>query len=347
VGCFPRRKKISIFIRSCALVLALGLSPIAVPAATAARPLSDFTKYRFHLAPGSAHPEMAGSVAKSRRQPLPAGLSGTNITGLTGLNLIPDRAAAASDSRTVLSPWTGLGANALGMFSGSKALLHLSALAGTFLIVQSGLDKSVHNYFAQHSSIGRICWPGVVMGSMFPVILGGGLLVPGLAGWSLELASAGSAVLQASLLAISYSTVLKALTGRAHPEPVVYEDNEAGSTFHFGLLRGGVFWGWPSGHMLANTAAVTSLLTFYKDKTWLKAAGGAYLGYLFLSVVSHHQSSMHWFSDAIAGTLLGLAIGTTVGRDFRSRWEGGEDRTAGLSFSATPQVFSISFSFAL
>jgi membrane-associated phospholipid phosphatase len=335
-------------IRSWAVALALSLSPFASRPASAARPTPDFAKYRFELAGAVPHPLITGDAAGiSWRQALLVGLSGMNIAGLTGMNAASADPGAADESGIALLPWTGLGPNALAMFSGSKAILHLSAVAGTLLIVQSGLDKNVHNYFARRPSFGTISWPGVVTGSIFPVILGGGLYLSGRSGNSRELTSAGSAVLQASLLAVSYSTFLKALTGRAHPEPVVYEDNAAGSTFHFGLLRGGVFWGWPSGHMLANTAAVTSLLTFYKDKTWLKVAGGAYLGYLFLSVVSLNRSSMHWFSDAVAGTLMGVAIGTTVGRDFRRRWEDRQYNAAGLTFSASPHLFAVSFSIGL
>jgi membrane-associated phospholipid phosphatase len=237
------------------------------------------------------------------------------------------------------------------MFSGSRALFPLSAVAGTFLIIKSGLDTQVHNFFARNTFFESYSHQAIGFGAIVPVLLGGGLLGSGLAGGSSRLASAGSAVLQASLLAVCTSTALKALTGRPQPgnhhEQVIYEDNTASETFRFGFLRGGVFWGWPSGHMLANTAAVTSLLSFYKDKTWLNVAGGAYLGYLFLSVVSHGRNSMHWFSDAVAGTLMGYAIGSTVGRDFRRRWENKKDGPASLSFNATPQLFSISLSIAL
>lgn len=258
-----------------------------------------------------------------------------------------DGGSAAEAPHSFLLPWSGLGSNALGIFSGSKAILGLSAAAATLIIVESGLDKDVHNYFARRPSIGNSLRSGVEVGAIFPVILGVGLFGSGFAGGSSQLASAGSAVLQASLFAITTSTALKALTGRAHPEPVVYQDNEAGETFRFGLLRGGVFWGWPSGHLLANTAAVTSLLSFYNHSTWLKVAGGAYLGYLWLSVISHGRSSMHWFSDTVAGTLLGYAIGTTVGRNFRKRWEGRGDKPSGFSFSAAPSLLSVSFSIAL
>jgi hypothetical protein len=334
-----RRNRLRSRLGTCAVFVTLCLSPVSALASTAARSTPALEKYRFQLAGAPPPPPLTLDVDISLRQ--------VRLAGIAGIKTAPAAATIHDESRAKILPWTGLGSNALRMFSGSSAILHLSAAAGTFLIVQSGSDKNVHNYFARHTSIGDLSWPGVVLGSVFPVVLGGSLLGRGLTGGSSELASAGSAVLQASLLAVSYSTVLKALTGRAHPEPVIYEDNEAGSSFRFGFLRGGAFWGWPSGHLLANTAAVTSLFTFYKDKTWLKVSGGTYLGYLFLSVISHHGSSMHWFSDEVAGTLMGFAIGTTVGRDFRRRWEGPKNGGAGLSFSATPQLFSVSFSFAL
>lgn len=266
-----------------------------------------------------------------------SGLAGTNST--TG-------ADPADGRHSTILPWTGLPGNALAMFSGSKAILHLSAVAGTLLIIESGLDRQVHNFFVRNTFFENYSHYAVRWGSLFPVILGGSLFGSGLIGGSSQLASAGGAVLQASLLALCTTTILKAVTGRPGPEPVIYDNNEASSVFRFGILRGGVFHGWPSGHMTANTAAVTSLLSFY-DKTWLNIAGGAYLGYLFLSVVSHGRSSMHWFSDAVAGTLMGYAIGTTVGRDFRRRWEHKNDKPSAFSLNALPGFFSISFEIAL
>ncbi len=252
---------------------------------------------------------------------------------------------SSGDSPRVLAPWSHLGRNALAVFSGPRAILHLSAAAATFLIVETGLDTRVHNYFARNTFFDRYSLLGVVQGSMVPVLLGGTLLGSGLIGGSSRLATAGSAVLQASLLAVCYSSVLKALTGRRHPEPVVYEDDRASREFRFGILRGGVFWGWPSGHMLGNTAAVTSLLTFL-DETWLDIAGGLYLGYLFLSVVSHGNSSMHWFSDAVAGTLMGYAVGSTVGRDFRRRFENRNEKQGGAQIAIIPQLSGLTLRIA-
>lgn len=253
------------------------------------------------------------------------------------------RAGDEAGLSSSIAPWTGLGTNALKMFAGTNAILHLSALAASVIIVESGFDTQVHNFFVRHPGIDRFARSGVEVGSNFPVYLGVGVLGSGLIGGSSELVSAGGAVLQASLLALCYTTTLKALTGRPGPEPVIYDDNEASQTFRFGFLRGGVFHGWPSGHMLANTAAVTSLLAFYNHSTWLKVAGGTYLGFLWLSVISHHGSAMHWFSDTLAGTVMGYAIGTTVGADFRERFEHRQPKAAGFGVSLLPQMLSLSF----
>lgn len=268
------------------------------------------------------------------------------LSGLAGTSSATGADPADGQHSTVL-PWTGLPGNALAMFSGSKVILPLSAVAGTLLIVESGLDTHIHNFFVRNTFFENSSHWAVHWGTLFPVILGGGLFGSGLIGGSSQLAAAGGAVLQSSLLALCTTTALKALTGRPGPRPVIYDDNEASSVFRFGILRGGVFHGWPSGHMTANTAAVTSLLAFYKDNTWLNIAGGTYLGYLFLSVISHGRSSMHWFSDAVAGTLMGYAIGSTVGRDFRRRWDHKKDKPSAFSFNVLPPVFSVSFEIAL
>ncbi len=281
----------------------------------------------------------------------PAGPSWTpprfSLAGTAASTAASDDSQGGYLSRSI-APWTGLGTNALGMFSGSKGILHLAAAAGTALIVLTGLDTRAHNFFVRNTFWDRFSRPSVGIGTNFPVYLGVGVLGAGLIGGSSGLVSAGGAVLQASLLALCFTTTLKALTGRPGPDAgVIYENDDASRTWRFGFLRGGVFHGWPSGHMLANTAAVTSLLAFYPRSTWLKILGGAYLGYLWIGVASHHGSAMHWFSDTVAGILMGYAIGSTVGHDFRDRWERKNAAPSGLSVSLAPKQFSISFGFPI
>jgi hypothetical protein len=105
-----------------------------------------------------------------------------------------------------------------------------------------------------------------------------------------------------------------------NPDPWCYDDGEASSEFLFGFMRGGIHFGWPSGHLCTNTAVISSLICFYNKSTPIKIAGSIYLGYLFYGVIAHDNNTMHWFSDAVAGLLMGYAIGSTIGRNFRDEW---------------------------
>jgi len=260
------------------------------------------------------------------------------ILGL--LSAVPSAAA----EKKIIAPWTGLGKNFLLSYSGSNALLHLSGIAGTFLIVRTGLDTDVHNFFARNRFMEGYSRPAVAAGTYFPALLGAGLFASGLAGGVPRLATAGSAVLQAAGLSAAAMVTLKALTGRPGPDPVVYEDDSASRFWRFGFLRGGTYNGWPSGHVMTNTAAISSLMAFYRDKTWVNIVGGISIGYMFLSVVSHHRSAMHWFSDAVAGALMGVAIGTTVGREFRRRFDEQDAPSSPGGASVSLGRFAITFS---
>jgi len=94
---------------------------------------------------------------------------------------------------------------------------------------------------------------------------------------------------------------------------------------------------------------VTAFLTVSRPRPAVYAAGGLYLGFLFLSVVAHEKASMHWFSDAVAGTLMGFAVGTAVGRGFRALRQGGDERRPkwSLSWHILPGGFSLSLGRAL
>jgi hypothetical protein len=52
---------------------------------------------------------------------------------------------------------------------------------------------------------------------------------------------------------------------------------------------------------------------------WLKLGGSALLGYFLYAVASHESNTMHWCSDTVSGTLMGLAIGNAVGAGFAKR----------------------------
>lgn len=227
----------------------------------------------------------------------------------------PEKAGLLSD----------LGDNYLGSFTGYNSLFWVSGAAATFAFSSLGIDRNVHDFFAESDGHEAFVSAAPAVGFFLPILLGGGLYLSGSSDPESKPYLAGCAVLQAGFLALVSTSALKAVTGRPPPSPTEDRSGE----FRFGLLRGGIFWGWPSGHMATNTAAVASLLEVYDDSPGLKVLGGLYLAWLFFGVVSHGGGTMHWFSDAAAGTLIGYAIGSSVGEGFRRRSGGGRTQAGG------------------
>jgi membrane-associated phospholipid phosphatase len=137
---------------------------------------------------------------------------------------------------------------------------------------------------------------------------------------------ASFAVLQAGLITVAYISVLKGITGRAHPDANSLADRKAvSSKFNFGLVRGGIYRGWPSGHVGAAMSVASALSHYYTEKTWLKYLTYGWVGYTMASVSAFHKGTMHWFSDAVAASLMTYTIGASVGSYYRNVMEGNKE----------------------
>lgn len=145
-----------------------------------------------------------------------------------------------------LRPWSYLAENAAGSFQGVNLLLQLGAVSATWALTSQGVDQSVHTTFRDHPAWGYAGLPAVFLDAVGPVILIGGLWGAGRRSQDAELTTASYAVLQSSALTLAWVTVLKTATGRPPPNPD--DPRDRSGTFRFGLMRGGIFWGWPSGH---------------------------------------------------------------------------------------------------
>ena len=85
--------------------------------------------------------------------------------------------------------------------------------------------------------------------------------------------------------------------------------------FHFGFLRGGIFWGWPSSHTTIAFAMAVALLSLYPKNKIIRYLAIAYALYVGIGV----SITIHWFSDFIAGVIFGTVIGIVVGKRFLKR----------------------------
>lgn len=236
--------------------------------------------------------------------------------------------AASPDADVVIHPWEDLGEGFIGSYRWPTLLYHASAAIVTPPLVYT-LDKPVQTYFQQHNPIGQtFADVTLAIGWGAPVAVPLALYLGGLAGDASELATAGAAALQAAAVQAVVVTALKWLTDRAGP----YPNGDPAQERHRGLFHGSnsprtFNWNpfdfaggmhWPSGHTAGNIAIVSALVAFYPDEPWIAAVG--YPAVLAIAV-GMLEGDYHWFSDVVAGALMGHAIGWVIGKHFRERYD--------------------------
>ena len=223
--------------------------------------------------------------------------------------------------------------NVLAIFSGRNLLWYASAVILTIIIVTSGGDWAYYRW-TRVGAFFELARPALALGMFMPVLWPLAVLVAGLASKNRRLITTAWALGQAAFLAYLITTCNKAITGRRPPPfhghvgmlgqngPALVDSSHG---FQFGFLRGGVFWGWPSGHTtVAFSMALCLAMLYPKNKTIVLGAL-LYAFYIGLAV----SVTIHWFSEFAAGAIIGSVIGMTVGRSFRtkllsSRFPGGK-----------------------
>jgi len=236
----------------------------------------------------------------------------------------------ARDAPPVLSrpsPIDGLCRNAAESFWGWNLALHLTAIGQTALLSRLDVDYQARQAFHHHTAWGQAAYPAVILAVAGPVGVISGLFAKGYWGKDDEILGAAYAVLQANALTLGYVTVLKLIAGRPPPKdelvgPVAPDMRSLSHTFRFGVGRGGIYHGWPSGHVAVTMATCSSLAAYYPDSWALKLVGAASVATVMFGVTSFRGGSMHWFSDAIAGALMAYPIGVATGDGFRRMQQG-------------------------
>jgi membrane-associated phospholipid phosphatase len=207
-------------------------------------------------------------------------------------------------------------ANVKKIFSGRNLLWHFLAIALTYLLVISGFDWFF--FSATRSPLLRtIFFPAVEIGAFLPLF--GILLFYLFSAFKKNARLIGTALAlgQAAFLGLLASDFYKLFTGRPGPPGFLTQDfsTDISHIFHFGFLRGGIFFGWPSSHtVVAFAMTITLILLFPRNKA-VRFLAIFYALYIGIGV----SLTIHWFSDFAAGIIIGTVIGITVGKSFRDR----------------------------
>jgi hypothetical protein len=199
--------------------------------------------------------------------------------------------------------------NLIGCFKGRRIVWHIVAILLTFILVTSGFDW---RYFlaTRNPTLRSWMFHAVGIGGLLPIALPLILFAFGIIARNARTILTGWAVGQAALLGSLVSSAYKAVTGRAHPSHGVGTD--ISHVFHFGFLRGGVFWGWPSSHVTIAFAMAVTVFTLCPKQRWPGFVAILYAFYVGMGV----SLTIHWFSDFVAGAIIGSVIGAVVGNSF-------------------------------
>lgn len=121
----------------------------------------------------------------------------------------------------------------------------------------------------------------------------------------------GVALFHAMILGSCISSLYKAFTGRTQPNLHNVTDNIS-TAFHFGFLERGIFFGWPSSHTTIAFAMTLTTLFFFPKNRKVQIGTLLYAVYIGVGV----SFSIHWFSEFVAGALIGSVIGVAVGENY-------------------------------
>ena len=193
---------------------------------------------------------------------------------------------------------------------------------GALLLGASFLDNNVDQWAKNQQGGNWDRAANIANGVPYALALGTGLLFTGIAGD--DSAATAKTSLTAAAYTIGGNLLTKFAVGRARPA------DEMGNSSFNGLTRAASQSSFASNHVALAFALATPFAQQYGNP-WLYALAAT-------SGLGRVQSREHWFSDTVAGGLMGYAVGSLT---FESQ-RGGK-RT--LRLSATPQSVNANWSF--
>lgn len=203
------------------------------------------------------------------------------------------------------------GRNVVKCFSPKNLIFHIIAILATIVFVKSGFDWY---YFlnTRNPIIFYSFFPAVMLGGILPIIIPLILLIFGKISRKRNIFISGIAMTQSVMIGSFISSLYKSFTGRI--QPTFFNTSiDISRQFNFGFLEHGIFWGWPSSHTTIAFAMVVTFVILFPKSNLIKLLAILYAFYIGFGV----SISIHWFSDFIAGALLGIVVGKVVGNHYR------------------------------
>jgi membrane-associated phospholipid phosphatase len=185
---------------------------------------------------------------------------------------------------------------------------HLLAIALTYACVTTGFDAWVAAT-SRETGIRPLARVAGRVGLWAPILVPLAMLGVGALRRDGRFVRTGWILAEAEVIAAAVCAAYKAVTGRPGPRSFI-DGIDASEVFRFGFLRGGLYWGWPSSHVMVAVAGATAICIVHRENRWARRIALAYASYMAVCV----SMSFHWFSDALAGVLVGVVVGRVAAR---------------------------------
>jgi len=204
--------------------------------------------------------------------------------------------------------------NLFKIFRGKNLLWHLLAIVLTYLIVVSGFDWKYFVFF-NGSTLQYVLFSASALGGLLPILLPVTFYLLGKFEKNAIFKNTAFAITQAGFFGWLVSSFYKVFTGRI--QPLLHSSSlvDISRSFQFGFLRHGIFWGWPSSHTTIAFSIAVTLFVLYPKNLAVRILALLFAFYIGIGV----SMSIHWFSDFVAGAIIGSLIGYVVGKAFLNR----------------------------
>lgn len=234
-----------------------------------------------------------------------------------------------------------IGWNLLHSITYNYGLNFIGAGLGTWAFIESGIDWEWRNTTYNNTWLSNCGRPGLYIGFIVPIITP--IITYTVSRFTKDekLQITAFALAQSLMLTLAIQSPLKMITGRELPGIVTefaHTRNSRADDFsdEFNWFKGNFIDGWPSGHTANAFAAAATISEIYNDNLWLKICAYSYAALIGFGVTL----DVHWSSEAVAGALIGYAVGKTVGRSFNQLLEGKKNKN-NVSFYFTQNTIGV------
>ena len=253
--------------------------------------------------------------------------------------------AETSDKKNTPHIFHNIGWNALNSLTYNYGLNFIGAGVGTWGMIETGVDWKWRNTVYDNTWLPNIGPPVMVTGGLVPAITPIAFYFSGKYFENEKLIITASALTQTLILTLAIQSPLKMITGRRDPGLVdnrLYERIHGKDDFsgEFNWFNMDFINGWPSGHTANAFSAAATIATIYHDNIWVQIGAYSYAAIIGFGTTV----GSHWASEAVAGALMGYAIGKTVGMSYRKFLDKSEDDNS-VSFYFTPNLVGVTIRF--